>query len=776
MKFCVEGKLNIWNPRFYVSILLGIIFGLAVYSYWLVNIFPLTSPKIFVFSIFAGLMGTFGYFALLDLWIIPYFIKLQKTEKQKLILLGILIGLVLMFAGTSAWTLPTQYLNFLLPSQSLKITVPASEGGITPEVSILWMTTSLGDVSYDKMNLDGWVRDKDHLILKKRLNNITWQGQTGDETLILFRKSPAGGLVTISWNGETETIDLSSSAIGTFQYNRQLKVPFYASFAAVWLVVLVNFVMIGIAICILFFTKKSVVEESVKKSVEDASVSATQWKPAVEISIVVIIFFLAFLLRVLNLGNLYPYADEYLHLIAAKGLFAGAPLNSVYQRSLFVVTLPVVASYSVLGQSLWAARLPEVIFNTLGIVPLFLITRRINRQVAILSCLLFAVSPYVIAFSRNIREYAYTPFYFYWVIYLMALFLHGFPDKFVLFRDWRKLQWKHVVLALLLTFPVLYVVVIDRLSTLKLILIAYAVFALFLFSRLDLRNRINKVMLVASSIISFMVIAREIRRFLTLSEVDLRSFEYFFLNPLQQWYFGRLVILPVIAVLVSLYFAFLLRRITLIPILLSVLYIGYMLFFIFFFKETGYNLHPRFVLAAHLWFVPILALGMDVVWRFLYFLLGEKRALTNLSACIFILITFNPRQILLPTFFQGELMPITNLIHDDLGAADEYMRTHVKKDDVLIGSMYASYVQWQGNLEFDKIYPYSNEILKKYKNGFSYIVSVVDQYPSGWIVIDEQRLDYVPPSLPKKQTVIHGKTVEYVGKFLNQYIWRWSVK
>jgi hypothetical protein len=777
MRFPGNKKINIGNHGFFSSILLGITFGLSVYSYWLVDIFPLTSPKIVVFLIFAGLIGTFGYFALLDLWIIPCFAKFQRIERRKSILWGILIGLVVMFAGTSAWTSPTRYINFLLPNQNLEITVPLSKDGNTPDVSILWMTTSLGDVSYDSMRFEGWERDRNHLVLNKSVeNSIHWQGKTGNEAMILFRKSPAGGPVTISWNGETEVINLNSPVIGTYQYKYRFGVPFYASVAVVWLIVLVNFIVIGVALCALFFIKKSVLAENIKRSVTVVSASGQQQKPSVEIAVIALFIFLAFLLRAFNLENLYPYADEYIHLLAAKALLAGASLGAVYERSLFIVTLPVVVSYSLFGESLWAARLPGVIFSALGIIPLYLITRKINRQVAILSCLLFATSPYVIAFSRNVREYAYTPFYFYWVVYFMMLFLQGFPSGFVFFRDWKKLQWRYLALTPLLLLSILYVLVFDRLSTFKLILIAFGIFALFLFAKFDLRNWGNRIVIVLMPMTVLVAMGRNIRWFLKLPEITMRSLEYFFLNPPQQWYFERLVVVPVLVLLAGFYFAFLVRRTTFIPALFCILYAGYMFFFIFAFKGTGFNLHPRFVLAAQIWFIPILAMGMYMTWELLRSLFCGRKTLLLLSTCILLLATVNVRQILLPTFFRGELMPVTNLVHDDLGAADEYIRGHLNENEVLIGSLYAEYAEWQGKLAFERIYNYSDGILRKNKDGYSYIASIIEQYPAGWIVIDEQRMDYVPLSLPKGQTVIHGKTVDYMGKFLSQYIWHWSVK
>jgi hypothetical protein len=160
------------------------------------------------------------------------------------------------------------------------------------------------------------------------------------------------------------------------------------------------------------------------------------------------------ILQVFNLKNLYPYADEYTHLLAAKELLAGASQRCLSARS-FVVT----CQWSHLIRFLvrvYGLRACRVLFNVLGIVPLF-DHPQINRQIAIFSCLCLQPAPTLFLFP-NIQEYAYYPLYFYGVVYFMV-FSGTFPVS-LCFQDW-KTAMEAFALLLLLLLPILHVLFFD---------------------------------------------------------------------------------------------------------------------------------------------------------------------------------------------------------------------------------------------------------------------------------------------------------------------------
>jgi hypothetical protein len=172
-------------------------------------------------------------------------------------------------------------------------------------------------------------------------------------------------------------------------------------------------------------------------------------------------------LRTWNLAELPPYADELLHLETAKSIVHGQPLNSVvYLRSLYTVTIPVAISLLLFGVNLWSARFAGVIVNSLAVIPLYLLGRRINKFVALLAVGLYATNPWIIAVSRNVREYAYYSFFFYLVAWVMLKFYEGLPTGLILWRDHRNfLTPLNLIYAATLILILYYSAWIDRFST-----------------------------------------------------------------------------------------------------------------------------------------------------------------------------------------------------------------------------------------------------------------------------------------------------------------------
>jgi hypothetical protein len=601
---------------------------------------------------------------------------------------------------------------------------------------------------------------------------------------LVFRKSPLGGTINVAWNGVSETINLFSETDQKYSYIHQFRVPFYAGRNWAFLLIVVDFTVLSCAIYLLAFAKRKLIFDYLTQSIATLSFALsdkmegrverrdTKKYDVPEWMVVTGIMAVAMLLRSFNLENLYPYADEYAHLIAAKSLLHGAPMNEVYQRSLFMVTLPVALSFRLLGTSLASARMVGVLFNVLAIVPLYGITKKISRPVAVLSCLLYATNPWIISVSRNAREYAYHAFYFYWVIYGMVLFLERFPDRFVIAKDWRRIYRPQVgLLSVALLFPLLYCLLIDPFSTSKLILFAYGVFYLFILMKFDLSNKANlAALLVVSSCIAISILIRISGPGAVpfLPKFNGLSFGYFFSNPKQQWYFDRLVIIPVFgltsAVMISLWSS----KKNFIPLFFLSLFLVYMLFFAFFFDRY---LKPRYVVVVEYWYIVPTAIGLYALWILLKSLfLGSNRFM--LLAVVTILIsTINIPQILLPTLYKSQgYMPITEEYHYGLEPVHSFLLKKVGEDDVLISTIYSNYVRWKSTPTFAKNYSYNY----KDKNAKKYIISIIKQHDTGWLVVDDFRYRRASP-FPRNTIDIGNKRLEYVGAFADEYVWKWSI-
>ena len=772
--FPVQQALNIKNPRLYLAIFLGMIFGLSVYAYWLIDILPPTSRWTFLFTALASVIAAAVLLFLIELWVVPHWSALTKFQDWLLPGLSILTGAFLIYSGTNAWKSSQRYLVFLLPNEQFEISVPASQNLPNHAVAIQLFSTSTGDISLNSIKYQGWEREGSLLVLVNEKNNsLEWTGKVGEQATIVFSTSAQGGVVQISSGGEEETINLLSKTSGKYFYLQHFHIPFYASRAIVIVLGIVDCSVLCFLIGLLIIEKRKVILDYLHQSIlvlpkkrRDAVVKSDT---ALDCGIVIGTIALAILLRAFNLNYLPPFADEYSHLFAAKAIANGVSLNAEYQRGLFIVTLPVALFFRVFGYQLWIARLCGVLFNALAIIPLYLLTKKINRQIAFLSCILYATNPWLIAVSRDVREYAYYPFYFYWIIYAMIMFWECFPDNF-LAAGWRKLlRFGVIFLAGALILPIIYVVMIDSTSTFKVIAIAYGVFGLLMLPKI-LSN--NKKALLAVAILIFLILGSLYiysakRVFVSFHSIETYWLRYFFSNPQQQWYFNRLALIPMIGLTCAIFLAIQIRKINFIPFFFFVLFCASLLFYLFFFDRY---IQARYIYNVEFWFIPLIAIGFYCIWTSLQLFFSGNKLPAILISLALLALSMNSSQVLLPTFYNNYgWMPITEEYYDDVSMTQAFLLDKAKSGETLISTDYGQYQSFEGNNTFGTIYYYNFQN----KNPEGYILSIVSQHNSGWIVLDDQRYEATKP-LPLKTIMVNNKKIEYMGEIANQFIWRWD--
>lgn len=739
--------------------ILGTGFGLFLNGYWLIDRFPVESKQLLLLTLLAGLLGIAGYF-LLGVWMRGHLSVLSIRQKAGLGASAILIGAVLFFAGTDQWRSNTRYVTLLLPSHKLQLSViPADPPG---EISLIWFNTTLGDVSYDAIQYEGWKREGDQIVLQNPTHNsLSWTGKPGEMTQLVFRSSLRNGKAVIAWDGREETLELSSEKN---TYAHSFNIPFYAGRTLVLFLGLFNFMLLSFAFSLFIWEKRAMLLQTIDQTFAGTT---PRWK-ASEAMVLLGVIALALALRVFNLGNLYPAVDEYYQLIAAKQIIQGAALSSVYTRSLWLVTLPVTVALRLFGNELWAARLVGVLFNVLAILPLYFLTRKINRPVAVLSALLYATSPWIITFARVVREYAYYPFYFYLIILAMVLFIEGIPDGFIFVRDWKTfLKPGMGLMGLALIFPPIYGFYIDRASTFSTILLAYLVFGLFILRKFNLRDRRNLPVLILMSggilIGVNQVLKRHFKLLSLVPKFNPFPIQYFFPNPQQQWYFDRFVIIPVIGFLCSVVLCFLIRRINFIPLFLLTLYAIFLGFFLFFSKSF---FHTRHLSTTELWYILLVAIGLYVVWRLLNALYSFKGNAIKILLMAFLGVSIlNPNETLLPVLSNNPDMPISEDYYHDMSLVQGYMLHHMEGSDVLISTVYGLYTSWEGEPVFRALYRITSQTPSQD------VFAIVDQNPSGWIVIDRIRLDQAGMTVKDYS----GKDqIEYIGLFGDEHVWHWQ--
>ncbi len=127
-----------------------------------------------------------------------------------------------------------------------------------------------------------------------------------------------------------------------------------------------------------------------------------------------IILLLSAALYGINLGR-PPHYDELYHILAARGLLeTGEPRigDGLYLRAL-PFTWMVARSIEWFGDSLWAARIPAVLFASLTVMVLFAWLRReVTDAAAWIGAGLYAISPFAVEIAQFCRFYSLQVFLF----------------------------------------------------------------------------------------------------------------------------------------------------------------------------------------------------------------------------------------------------------------------------------------------------------------------------------------------------------------------------
>lgn len=482
---------------------------------------------------------------------------------------------------------------------------------------------------------------------------------------------------------------------------------------------------------------------------------------------------LGLVLRLINLEALTPYSDETLHLVAAKAITTGQQtLNQVpYRRSLFTVTLPVALFFKIFGLSLWTARFTGILVNLSALIPLYLLTKKINKPVALVATGLFVFSPWIIATARTVREYAYYPFFFYLTALLMVHFYEDFPDGFILQKDYRKLlTWKNLLILAYLGFNLLYVY-IDINSTFKVILVLYPVFGLLLLRKIDWNNPTNIIcalFLIASGCIvvgwlvettgdDFYYVKKKMNDFFLL---------LFYVKPQQQWYFNR----PIISVVLFL-FTLLVTRLwdkkrTVLPLTMLV-YVVTMLAFSFTKMKTN---RPRYAITIEHWHVIVMAVGLFIAYVVIVKILRTKHQWA--IWLLLILLFWNIPNTIMPVLeFTRGIHPITTEYHADLIPAYSFLQSNYREEDIVVSTGYLeNYYDFIGGLSTDNFIRYRYQ-----KPGSVEVIhNAIETHPQGWIALDYPRGFVLSRPVPLEDFTHAGKEVRFLGWFGDVFILRWG--
>jgi hypothetical protein len=239
--------------------------------------------------------------------------------------------------------------------------------------------------------------------------------------------------------------------------------------------------------------------------------------------------------------------------------------------------------------------------------------------------------------------------------------------------------------------------------------------------------------------------------------------EYFLPNPQQQWYFERLVVIVVAALLAAAVVGVLLRRQNFVPAFLFAVYAAYLGFFALL-SETFF--HTRHLLTTELWYIPVLGVGLYLIWKAIGVLRPQTgKLMTGIIAVVLAVCTINAAQILMPISSTDPDNPISEDYLHDMTKVHEFMIGHVQPQDVLISTVYGLYSSWTETPAFEERYRITTE------TPHQKILALIDQHPSGWIAIDQIRLQMFPQG---ERGFAGNPDVKFVGQFGDEYVWRWQ--
>lgn len=480
-----------------------------------------------------------------------------------------------------------------------------------------------------------------------------------------------------------------------------------------------------------------------------------------EVLLITIIIVTAFSLRLNNITLFEPYTDEYNHLIAVHRLLEGTSITDVYQRGLFIVTIPVYIISNIFGEGLLIARITGITINTLGIIPLYFLVRKINKPAAIFSIALYSINPWIIAVSQNVREYAYFPP----LIFLFTYFIASIIEHLNRNNDVKKtlkkyLRPKNIINPLFILAIHFYMFFVDTSSTIRIAtLIPLASIAALASTNNWGKKWVKHLLFIIFllAIILFLILGSKNGAFSTLPEISDNWLKMLFYPAVQQSYFSKeIIILPIFAL--GVLWSLTSKNIT--AKLVAITFVVNLYIFTFHFARY---FRPRYGSSIELWYLIILGIGFSFLYRLAKRRLGKKIS-TIIVALIFILCS-NAQHII--TIHQkSSRHPVTDEVHDQLLSTKNYIEKNMNEDDILIGTIYVYYHELYSQKKFSSSHLY----VYKDKNVKTKTLKLIQDNESGWLIIDERRN---VNGIPKKDFVTKDREVFLDRVIDDQYVYRW---
>jgi len=503
----------------------------------------------------------------------------------------------------------------------------------------------------------------------------------------------------------------------------------------------------------------------------DTNISFSK-KEIIEFLFIVALFIFS---RFLFIDGLYPTTDEYLHLGEAKKLISPETIlynNGNYTRASFLTKILEFLFLNI-GMSVTIGRLPGIIVSCFTIAIFYLALRKENKTLALLSSVLYALSPWSIMLSRTVREYIYfLPFFLILGVYLYKRIKKILERKYKLFNG----LLDFVILGLISYYSFF----IDPLSTAKFFVVIYLAGFIYLLIKIiekkDIISQIveNKkyrnIIYVFWGIFIFLLFANKFLGLeFTISQIDiipsldLSWIKYIFLNG----EYGSLLMGGVF--LASGIIGFLVeykkeqKKVSFISYIVTV-FIIIMYFFTFHF---GRYYRPRYISILLPFLICLQAYGFTVLSRFLL----KEFPFTKKKNSLLLLVVLNWVYIFYSFLITGSgYVKVTKEFHEGV----ELVYEEIKEDDegfVLVTTL-PDAADWFWDEDLKEIYhiAYSNEEKEVELD------QIVNENNKGYLVMDTRRNTWGGDIFKFEQNyrTISGKKLKFYSSVDVYLIYRWE--
>ncbi len=484
-----------------------------------------------------------------------------------------------------------------------------------------------------------------------------------------------------------------------------------------------------------------------------------------------VIFGVALYFRWLYLDMIDTFRDEDHHITGARTLLTAGYFE--YQRAKLVTYS--TALFAWLGHAVdfheymhWG-RIPGTILGALAAIPIYFLGKRISQGTGIFAAFLWAMSPWAIGVSRNIREHTY---YVFIILLFMLLFL-TLIEKIV---HYKKGDLGYIIGSSILVFALLvYSFFIDRFSTLK---VSGAIFATLTGTYvlthgkaiLDLIKR-NKILLFlgVGGFAGFLVLINRVKFIGLNNTTDIRWTDAFLFSgaqlPVHWWqadnpdmYFVYFLIL------MALFGGIRFRKNMSVAYTFSFILIASAFYFFF----TRY-FTPRYIFYNLSFFVLSIAASIYFIFRFGKNISNRFLRWGFQGLCaIFLLVIFNPQNTYLslaePQYAQNDFaLKTTGEFHNEkrqlLFFLNQFEKEKIENEYTIISSIYEQLLYHNYDIECIHKYKYKDRRRKKD------VDKIVQDSKSGLMILDFHRNQKWRVGFPvdtSKILKIGGKDVQLI--------------